>query len=156
MELVVYPRRDRRRPVLLAIAGVLSGWVVMLLLVPAMLGLDTVVLDEPKGDLAEGTLVVTRAVPSSDLSRGDVLTTGGGVLRVSSTSPGLLLVDDAERLTTSDTPTLDRAVLILPVAGLPLAGAEGLLRWLLAAGAAILFALAATSRRVMRRVRLAG
>ena len=156
MELSLCRRRSRLSQALIGMAVVMLGWLGALLMVPFVLGLTTTVVSQPVGDYSMGTLVVTRAVPMSDLARDDVLSRGGGLVTITSVAPGVLGVDGAEPLLTSDTPTADRAVLILPVAGLPLAGPAGLLRWLLAAGVAAFIAVSAASYRRPERVRLAG
>ena len=156
MELSLCRRRSRRSQALVGMAAVMLGWLGALVMVPFVLGLTTTVVSQPVGDYSMGTLVVTRSVPMSDLVRDDVLSREGGLVTVSSVAPGVLSVDGAERLLTSDTPTADRAVLVLPVAGLPLAGPAGLLRWLSAAAVAAFVAVSMASYRRSGRVRLAG
>ncbi|WP_300404253.1 hypothetical protein [Nocardioides sp.] len=158
MELQLRSRRLTRlghRQVLVSVAALLLGWLVLVTLVPGMFGLRTTVLDETRGDYEQGTLVVTRSVPTSDVESHDLLAAGDGMWRVLSVEQGTVRAQDAlassatEASTTAmrsgDTPTIDRAVLVLPVVGLPLAGAQGLVLWVLAALVACGAALAAST-----------
>lgn|GEM_PF-2703086 len=146
MELQLRSRRLTRlghRRVLMSVVALLLGWLVLVTLVPGMFGLRTTVLDETRGDYEQGTLVVTRSVPTSDVESHDLLAAADGMWRVLSVEQGTVRAQDAlavsatEASTTAmrsgDTPTIDRAVLVLPVLGLPLAGVQGLLLWVLAA-----------------------
>ena len=156
MELQLRSRRLARlgcRQVLVPVATLLLGWLVLVTLVPGMFGLRTTVLDETRGDYEQGTLVVTRSVPTSDVESQDLLASGDGMWRVLSVEQGTVRAQDALATSTTqaattavrsgDTPTIERAVLVLPVLGLPLAGVHGLLLWMLAALVATGVALAA-------------
>ena len=157
MELTLLPRPKRRLhtrgPVVVAIVALVLGWLAVLLLVPSLFGLGTKV----------GTLMLTRAVPASDLAASDVLTLGGGPRHVSYTEPGAVVFDGADRLDTGDNPTLDRVLMTVPLAGLPLTGPANVAKWLSLSAMGVFSALAiawasAALHGVGRvgRVRLAG
>ena len=158
MELSLRPRRKKpwrdRGPVLLAMATLVVGWLGALLLVPTLLGLGTSVVTQPGGAHEVGTLMLTRSVPASDLGSTDAIRLGNDVRRVSAATPGVLVIDRSEHVTTSETHTLERVLFVVPLAGLPLAGPDGLVRWLLGVGIATLFTLVVTS--VTGSVRRAG
>lgn len=149
-------RPPRRRPRLLLIAAlVLSGWLLVVALVPPLFGWHVAVVDESRDGYAQGTLLLTRAVPSSDLAGGDVVAVEGGVRRVSAVRPGVIQVEGAKSLLANEMPTLDRVVLTTPVAGLPLTGLDGLAQWLLLTGAVASLSAAAATHRGLGRARLA-
>lgn len=162
MELTLRPRRRTRLrglgPVLVAIAALLAGWLILLLLIPTLLGLETTVVRDPESDYEVGSLMVTRSVPTSDLSSSDVLNLGNDIKQVSFTSPGVLVVDWSDRLATTDTPNVDRVLMVVPFAGLPLAGPGSLAKWLvgcaLAASFTLLIAFSSASARRAGRVRM--
>lgn len=164
VELTLLPRRKRRLPargpVIVAIAVLLLGWLGVLLLVPSLFGLRTTVVSEPKDEYQVGTLMLTRSVPASDLASTDVLTVGDELRHVSHTEPGVVVVDGTDRLDTGDNPTLDRVLVTVPVAGLPLAGPANLAKWAsvsaVAGFAALAIASASAALRGVGRVRLAG
>lgn len=147
MELHPCPRRRRRLPAALRLGLlVLVAWLVAVALLPPVLGLRTAVVDEPHSGFGRGTLMVTRSVPASDVATDDVVALAGSARRVRSTGPGWLDVGDGDGVMTSDVPTLNRVLVTLPVAGLPLDGVGGLLRWLVAGGVAAFLAVLAGRR----------
>lgn len=161
MELVLHPprtvRRSARRLRVAVAAGlVLVGWLGAVLLLPVLLGWQAAVVTEPRGEYAAGTLVVTQAVPSSDVVSDDVVEIAGGIRRVSVVRPGLLEVEGTADVVTADTPILERVVLTLPGVGMPLMGSDSVVRWLVLGGAAAILASAGVAHAGAERVRLAG
>ena len=160
MELVLHPprtvRSGVRRRVVLVLGVLLAGWLALVLLIPLLLGWQSAVVTEPRGEFDAGTLVVTRAVPSSDLVSNDVVEFAGGIRRVSVASPGLIQVEGSDVVLTGDTPNLRRVVLALPGVGMPLVGADSAVRWLVVGGAAAILASAALAHPRSGRWRLAG
>lgn len=161
MELVLHPprtvRRSARRLRVLVVTGmVLVGWLGAVLLLPVLLGWQAAVVTEPQGEYAAGTLVVTQAVPSSDVVSDDVVEIAGGIRRVSVVRPGLLEVEGTADVVTGDTPILERVVLTLPGLGMPLMGADGVVRWFVLVGAVAILGSAGLARVGAGRVHLAG
>ncbi len=161
MELVLHPPRTvrhryRRLRVVVVAAVVLVGWLGAVLVLPVLLGWQAAVVTEDRGEYAAGTLVVTRAVPSSHVANNDVVEFAGGIRRVSVVRPGLLKVEGSSDVVTGDTPILERVVLTLPGVGMPLMGADRVVRWLAVGGAAAILASAAVAHNGAGRYRLAG
>lgn len=155
MELTLLPRRKMRlhafRPVLLAIAALLAGWLVLLFLVPTLFGLETTVVRDPESNYDVGSLMMTRSVPTSDLASSDVLNLGNDFKQVSFTSPGVLVVDWSDRMPTNNTPNLDRVLMVVPFAGLPLAAPSNLAKWSMGSALAAFLTLAIASSSAFAR-----
>jgi signal peptidase I len=168
MEIVATPRRGRSGPRIIRGVLVLSVLTMVLLLIPAALGLERHVVhdDAMAGTLSRGTLVFGEREPSEKLRVGDVITfrppggpdsvvtrrvvgMAGGVATTrgdaaTAADPWLLPLDGGEQA---------RMVVAVPWLGLPwlvLAG-FGLLGWLLA-GAGLVAAALAWRLRTRRRV----
>jgi hypothetical protein len=155
VELHLCPRRRRSallRPVG-ALAAFLGCWLALVVLLPPTLGLRTAVVAEPDGPHAEGTLVVLRTVPVSDLVEGDVVAAGGDLRRVASVDHGMLEVDGVAPQPSNEVTALPRVVSAVPVAGLPLSGPDAVLGWLALGVSAVALGAVAPLRRAPGRVR---
>ncbi|CAN5426521.1 hypothetical protein BH11ACT8_BH11ACT8_01710 [soil metagenome] len=142
------------RPRVLAVAvAVLLAWLVVLALLPAVLGLRAVVVTGDADGFDEGTVVLTRDVPASDVRVGDRISLDSRIVDVVRASPGVLVTEgregpaDLRRWLTADSPSLPRVALSVPVMGLPFAGPSGLGLWLLLGLVATLALLAVRQRR---------
>ena len=136
------PRTLARRAVSAFTALVLL-WLALVTLVPVMLGLDSKVVDPHHAQgYRNGTVVLTRTVPTSDLAVGSIVdlgTTDQPDLRsVVRTTPGAVFLrpahDRAAALVeerTADWRTGERVVLTVPYLGLPLGLMPGWAEWAL-------------------------
>ena len=138
--------RFGRRATEAAVALIVGG-VVVLVVVPAMLGLDHAVVGDADRGLPAGTLVLTRDVPLDDLARGDLVVDDNGVRRVVVAGPSAVRLDDDVRVAQTEAATVRRAVVVAPYAG----------RWVVLVVLAVLVAVVVACdvpHRVRRRWRL--